>query len=140
MHRHCAVWIVGSALWLLAGCHGNGAPKDPTSDATPNIVGTWSWVESTGGIAGVTKTPESSGETWTIEFRKDGTFREVHNKEGRTGTYEIAARESIFDHEARPALLIDGELERIILRPDSQTLHLNDNVYDGFGNRFTRGR
>ena len=137
---HLPLWIVPLTLLVFAGCHAGGGIKDADSQDQPDIVGTWTWVESTGGIGGVTKTPENSSETWTIEFRKDGTFREVHLGEERVGPYTIADRTSIFDHEMRPALLIEGRLDQIIACPDGRRLLLSDNAVDGFNNIFVRSR
>ncbi len=140
MRLHAPLLSIALTLAFLAGCHANGGSKGSGSGDLPDIIGSWTWTESTGGIAGVTKNPESSGESWSIEFRKDGTYREVHNGEERTGRYSIEERPSIFDHEQRPALVIDGTLERIIARPESGKLVLSDNVYDGFNSVFTRAR
>jgi hypothetical protein len=137
---HLYLWAVPLALMVLACCHAGGGIKDADSQDRPDIVGSWTWVESTGGIGGVTKTAESSGETWTLEFRKDGTYRETRLGEERVGRYTIADRTSIFDHEMRPALLIEGRLDQIIARPDGQRLFLSDNAADGFNNIFVRTR
>jgi hypothetical protein len=140
MQSHTPLLSIALTLAFLAGCHAGGGSKGPGSGDAPDIIGAWTWTESTGGIAGVTKNPETSGESWSIEFRKDGTYREVRNGEARTGRYSIEERPSIFDHEQRPALVIEGSLERIISRPESDKLVLNDNVYDGFNSVFTKAR
>lgn len=132
------LWIAGLAIVLFAGCHSSGHPKDPDAVGTSDILGSWAWVESTGGIAGITKTPQSSGESWTIEFRKDGTYREVRNGQETTGTYGIEKRASIFDHEMRPAIVIQGRADQIPGRTGKDRLTLSDNVYDGFNNTFVR--
>jgi len=42
---------------------------DPVALATVELLeGSWTWVESSGGIAGETRTPESTGETMTLRF------------------------------------------------------------------------
>ena len=133
-------WIIIPALALLACAPGNGGVKRADAPDSPNIIGSWNWTETTGGIAGITKTPESSGETWSIEFKKDGTFREVRNGVEHTGSYGIQIRESIFDHQQRPALLMEGRQIMIIELPGPDRLHLSDNVYDGFNSTFTKTR
>jgi hypothetical protein len=135
------LWIAGLAVLLtIAGCHANGRPQGPGSVDAPEILGAWNWVESTGGIAGITKTPQSSGETWKIEFREDGTYREVRNGQETTGSYVIEKRTSIFDHEMRPAIVIQGRPDVIPARSGGDHLTLSDNVYDGFNNTFVRAR
>ena len=47
-------------------------PPDPTvpdtDDLPQALFGTWSWIRSTGGIAGVTQTPQTEGYTRTLTF------------------------------------------------------------------------
>jgi hypothetical protein len=45
---------------------GHDDPSAPGSQES--LVGSWIWVESTGGFAGMTRTPASTGETLTLAF------------------------------------------------------------------------
>jgi hypothetical protein len=140
MRRHAPLGAILVLLAILAGCHTNGDVKTPESRDLPDIFGVWTWTRSTGGIAGVDRTPENSGERWSVEFRKDGTYREVRNGVERNGRFTIEKRQSIFDHEMRPALVIEGRIDAIIARPGADQLGLSDNVYDGFNSTFTKAR
>lgn len=133
-------WTVPLVLLLLVGCHPNGGSEGPGTQGQPDIIGTWLWAESTGGIGGITRTHEKTGETWSIEFRKDWTYRELRAGNETFGKFAIENRPSIFDHEARPALVIDGRIDQIIEAPNRGQLVLNDNVVDGFRNVFVRTR
>jgi hypothetical protein len=119
-----------------AGCHVGGSPR---ASSTPSLTGKWEWIETTGGIAGIHKTPESSGERWTIQFTADGTYAETRDANPvETGRYSIEPRLAIADHATRPALIVAGRPDRIMERPDDHTLVLVDNVIDGFASTFTR--
>jgi len=43
------------------------------------LVGTWDWTRSTGGIIGATYTPETEGKTAAIEFTSDCQLRTFEN-------------------------------------------------------------
>ena len=48
---------------------GATACDDPVALTTVQLLeGSWTWVESSGGIAGEIRTPESTGETMTLRF------------------------------------------------------------------------
>ena len=40
-------------------------------DIDNQLVGSWNWLESSGGIAGTTETPQSTGETRKLEISTD---------------------------------------------------------------------
>ena len=59
---------VKRTLSLLAVACATGC-SDPVVPRTVELLeGTWTWVESIGGIAGETRTPASTGETMTLRF------------------------------------------------------------------------
>jgi hypothetical protein len=108
---------------------------------TIDLAGRWEWTESRGGIAGIRRTRSESGSTWTLEFDRGGVLRESRNGSTSTTTYAIEPRADISDpRRTEPALVVPGELDRIIERPDGRTLVLRDNVVDGFTHRFERAR
>jgi hypothetical protein len=60
------------------------APDDAfakCSDEPPKIVGTWEWVDTYGGFAGESFTPESTGYEIQMEFRENGTVLVYQNLE-----------------------------------------------------------
>ena len=64
--------VRGAAVATLClatlACTTGLAPLDPDG-----VVGTWTWLRSTGGIAGTTRTPETEGFTGVLRFDADGT-------------------------------------------------------------------
>ena len=60
-----AVRTTLSILAIVAGT-GCGGPLAPTT--VELLDGSWTWVQSSGGITGGTFTPASTGETMTLQF------------------------------------------------------------------------
>ncbi|AYA37131.1 hypothetical protein D3Y59_08745 [Hymenobacter oligotrophus] len=67
--RTCFFWLL-SAVLLLAGCSTDRdvAPLDA------QLQGSWRWVQTTGGIAGVRLTPANTGYQEEIRFESNGSF------------------------------------------------------------------
>jgi hypothetical protein len=53
---------------LGAAACGSDPTVPETADLPQALFGTWSWIRSTGGIAGVTQTPQTEGYTRTLTF------------------------------------------------------------------------
>ena len=49
-----------------------------------SIIGEWNWISSTGGIAGIKYTPETTGEQRRITFDADSVFRFYRNDSLKT--------------------------------------------------------
>lgn len=45
----------------------------------PDIYGEWEWIQTTGGIAGVEKTPGTEGYSARLIFSKNGDFKYLKN-------------------------------------------------------------
>jgi len=59
--------VVRTTLSILVVAGGT-ACSDPLGPTTELLVGSWTWVGSSGGITGGTFTPASTGETMTLRF------------------------------------------------------------------------
>ncbi len=68
--------VLPFALMILAAPASAQCVGDP-----PDVVGSWEWTMSVGGIAGDTRTPATEGYTWQLEFRDDGTMTSYLNEE-----------------------------------------------------------
>lgn len=62
------------------------------SVADDEIVGEWTWMRSTGGIAGTTRTPETEGFTGVLRFGVDGTVEWRVDGELRWSTTWVLGR------------------------------------------------
>ncbi len=65
--------------FLLAGFLTLAACNATPTELADGLDGDWVWVESSGSIAGVTRTPESEGYTVHLEFVDDSTVRAFRN-------------------------------------------------------------
>jgi hypothetical protein len=73
---------------LFASCSVESSVKDSN---TNSIIGTWTWQKSSGGIAGTTQTPESTGVQEKLVFTKEGRMISYSNNvEKGNYPYEIA--------------------------------------------------
>lgn len=74
-------------LCLFTSCKKNTCDTDPSP-----VVGQWTWYKSTGGIANINITPQSTGLNWSLRFNsnttcfQDGTFSPTSNG---PGTYTL---------------------------------------------------
>lgn len=121
---------------VVGGCSGGSGPEIPTG-----LTGTWRWVEASGGIAGVTITPESSGQSMTVVLGADGLAR-LYGSDvpDRVVHYEVVERttvsEPVWDiFYDEPLLGFDSQ---IATQPATDVLLLFDPCCDGFTWRFER--
>jgi hypothetical protein len=124
------------ALGAFAGC-GNSL----ADDARLSLIGTWEWVESSGGIAGEARRPTGDEPPFTVEFRADGSalFR-TGDTINQTRRYQVGTEESIYHGREMPALYLeDDAVPRIIqITEDGGGLTLSENVFDGFSQTYRR--
>ncbi|MDA0329186.1 MAG: hypothetical protein O2958_09285 [Gemmatimonadetes bacterium] len=128
-------WSVLTAM-VFAGC-GDSLGLDTQE----HLAGSWNWVESSGGIAGVTLTPASTGETMTLRFPSAGLVELIRNGAFvRSSTYTLTPvlEEDSFGIEYEPPLLGFETQTGTLLRGD--TLVLADGCCDGFVYRWVRAR
>lgn len=123
-------------IFLLA-CAGCGKKAVKCKSCHP-IVGTWSWVESVGGIGGVRLTPESEGYTKTSVFNPDSTFLGYRNDSLMITAEYCITRKLVWDSYMAEVLQIEEQIEQIIEFRGNDTLGLGDHVVDGFNHLFVR--
>jgi hypothetical protein len=125
------VWIV-----TLGAAQACGVTTGP--DAGDAVLGTWNWVESTGGIAGITLTPASTGDSVRLRFTDQGEAQRYLNGAldravgfttvpGSNGAVEIRYDEPLSGFETQTATF-----------PGSQALMLTDPCCDGFVSSYVR--
>ncbi len=124
--------ILATALLLVAGCSLLGTGYT----SRPELLGSWEWDASTGGIAGMRLTPDSTGYTIRLTFHADDTF--VWHRSDQTplaGRYRLFRRDGnwyVRYHPSDEHFLPEQRIQ--ILAPD--TLLLHDQCEDCFSHRF----
>ena len=112
-------------------CEGPTAPSYDSNDEA--ITGQWNWVESVGGIAGITVTPESSGRTELLVFENNNTMKNyVNGGLTETNTYSLGEDLTIFSADSLPVIYRDDGFVFAYVFNGKDNLILNENVYDGF--------
>ena len=131
-----------------------GACKKETADPTASeLVGEWEWEQTSGGIAGTTSTPASTGVRRTLVFKPNNTLELYRTQQGQsslieTTTYSLGTVRSIQSGQLEPAVTINYHAPgTTTVQPqtcvykvdaDGTHLHLSDNYYDGFGSSYQR--
>ena len=88
---------------VLFGC------STPThSDAAGQITGEWVWIESSGGIAGTTQTPESTEKEITLQISNSSIKQFINGTLEANRAYTIERRESLVFGELREMIVYDN--------------------------------
>lgn len=115
---------------LLISCESNSNIDDSSS-----ISGNWIWVESSGGIAGQTNTPESTGNQIELEISQY-TIKRFENGELKSElTYKIEIGESIRSTEKVKLIVYENDWKQSFEKRGKK-LYLYDECYDCFQNEY----
>ena len=115
------------------------ACSDAMAPTTQELLeGNWTWIESSGGIAGGTRTPESTGETMSLRFLGTDSVEVIRN-----GAVQGATTYRLRSSDGGATTVID--YAQAIFGFDSQELSLTldvllliDGCCDGYAYRFER--
>jgi hypothetical protein len=109
-------------------------------DVPTNLIGSWNWQYSSGGYAGVTITPETTGEVRIIKFDTDNNFRYYVNGVLKSESkFHIEKSVSIYGNKIALILMTDTWPSRQSLQfRASDTLTLSEESFDGFGHHYLR--
>ena len=130
--RRAVGWMLAV---LLVGC----STSTTEVELTDRLVGDWLWLDATGGIVGVTRTPTSEGYNQSLRFyesREVELFRDGVSQARTDFTYfvtddggsdNIAYGQGLFGFTSSGVVLIPGD-----------TLLLSDPCCDGFVRRWVR--
>lgn len=134
----CAAVALVSGAALLASC---SAPGLTDSGSRFEVAGEWSWISSMGGIAGETRTPDSTGDNQRLALDRDGTLRLFRNGTLRVETtWHAPSNPAIGAPSAmtfgEPSPFGFGFAELAMTHPD--TLILTDPCCDGFTRTWAR--
>jgi len=115
-------------LYTILGILFLSNPK--AEDMQNNIIGTWVWVETSGGFAGITKTPQSTGKTMRLVI-SDSTVKKYVNDTLRSElTYTIKSQSSIMGQISSMIIYENSAKQSFVVQGDN--LILKDQVFDGF--------
>lgn len=102
------------------------------------LFGFWYWIQSTGGIAGITQTPATVGYTRIFAFDGFGNFYEFRNNVlFNRARYTLVFKTTIFGTTSQ-VLEITGYPDMVVSFPNFGTMTLTENVFDGFTHTFVR--
>jgi hypothetical protein len=105
---------------ILLSCSNDGENSDDLQ-----LIGTWNWIVSSGGIDGRTETPESTGTTVRLEISNNTIKRYLNNNLQNELSYTLEFRESMIFGESREMIIYENQF--------NQTIHLSANqliLYD----------
>ena len=132
-------WQAAGALSVMTGLAMLGCGSVTGPDLDEQIVGQWEWIESTGGIAGMTLTPASTGETRALRFDSERVSSFRNDSLVATQRYTLAL---VAGTDTWTIDYLDAgsafEMQTAELRAD--TLVLTDPCCDGFVSRYLRDR
>jgi hypothetical protein len=113
---------------LLCGCGGENADV--------SIVGKWKLVESSGGITGGGRNPLPD---MTVEFTEDGKVTWYEDSEPVwASSYSAGIGKTIFSLDPVPVVQLGDGFVYAYSLPDSDTLWLTMNAYDGYSDKYQR--
>ena len=131
-----AILSIILALFILSAV----SCKKSTQLPSNSLTGKWRWVKSVGGIAGLTYTPQNTGNNFRDEFYADSTYKRFENDSLLIQrSYSIIKGYNYTPTEKVDVLKIGDWRSSIYVKND--TLYLNDLfISDGFGDTYVRIR
>lgn len=97
-----------------------------------HLVGKWTWLSTSGGIAGVHQTPENTGDVRSLIFTSDSIYIEIENGDtiSQRG-FSIRKTESLLMNDTTDMVILYS-IRRLRPYLSGDTLTLQEDVYDGF--------
>ena len=110
-------------------------------EITESIAGNWIWYETSGGIAGIIETPQTTGEARRVVFQDNGNVTFYTNDVVTlSSTYALASEDTIISDTPLPVVKIDGiGFDYIYSFPYVDELELQEAVIDGFIHNYRKG-
>jgi len=126
-------YIFISIVFLFLGCSNSEVPS-----LQSELLGEWQWIESSGGIAGVTHTPESTGEEHVLIFRSNTVKKYINNTLVSETNYSIEQVDSSSGERVDLFVYDDGGIDRRIQLDGNYLILYDYNVSDGFQYEYQR--
>ena len=105
LKKYILLILVGFSIW---SCSVND------EKTTGEIIGNWNWIGSSGGIAGTTETPESTGDKRKLEISKDSIKSYLNGELNLKTKYTVETRESLLFNEPRKMIISGSGFKQII--------------------------
>jgi len=133
------IFIVFLGILFVLSCEDSIIQTEEYDSDNKKIIGRWNWVQSNGGFAGVTETPESEGYTSYFIFKEDRTLEIYKNDTLKYQyIYTLSKEKTIFSIDSLPVIMFGDHVAWLYSFQTEDTLILNDNICDGFSHTYSR--
>lgn len=128
----------------ITSCSSDSETTQETQKKSLDLAQKWDWVTTSGGIAGITITPLTTGKNYTLIFKENNSYSLLENGiEIANGMYSLTMKESIYNHEMESFITFQNSKFPVgngIINTDEgkTTMSISDNVFDGFSSSFKR--
>jgi hypothetical protein len=129
--KYNRLFFIALIIFIFTSC-------DKSSDSDSGILGKWDWKISSGGLAGVTLTPESTGNTIILELTPDSIYKEYRNDSLIIDSPFHVSSEIVNNARKYMIVIEDLEMSQHYELLGNDTLVLTDNVADGFTSKYAR--
>lgn len=128
----------------ITSCSSDSETTQETQKKSLDLAQKWDWVTTSGGIAGITITPLTTGKNYTLIFKENNSYSLLENGiEIANGMYSLTMKESIYNHEMESFITFQNSKFPVgngIINTDEGkiTMSISDNVFDGFSSSFKK--
>ncbi len=102
-----------------------------------NLIGTWNWIGSSGGIDGITETPESTGNQIILKISSDTIKNYINEDLKFISEYKIEIKESNIYNDNRRTIILENAPNKII-EITGDKLILIDDCNDCYMNEYIK--
>ena len=104
-----------------------------------NLIGSWQWVQTSGGLSYHVDTPLSTGKTVSLTITNDGHYSiNTNNILTTQGTFTITSQKSIYENTNKIFLNFSASEGMMVEYCNNTNLTLSDNCDDGFVYEYVR--
>jgi hypothetical protein len=112
-------------------------PLCSQKNQVPQLLGTWTWLESSGGFAGKTETPETTGNIISITFSKDKYTKYLNGELNSEMTYKIEKGSSIRTEDDTYLIIYENGRKQSIELIENKLI-LYDECHDCYQNEYIK--
>lgn len=122
---------------VLMSCSKDDGKSIAAESSTAKLIGNWNWTASSGGIDGITHTPESTGNTILLEVSNNTVKKYVNGNLESERNYSTETGISIIFGEPKEMMIYESGINQTIVLTENN-LVLYDECYDCFQNEYTK--